>query len=113
MEIVEIYGRNPNSAPASIEKVRQELKDVVLKDAKTMVEAMIKESKEKANVPAMKFLFEMVGLFPAEKNADLAESDSLAQTLLSRLGFLDEKSDQGAVTKECAGSRASDGDAVE
>jgi len=113
MEIVQIDSKNASPAPAAIEKVRQELKRLVLEKAEVMVEAMIKEGSEKANVPAMKFLFEMAGLFPAEKNADLAESDSLAQTLLSRLGFLDEKSDEGAVTKECAGSRASDGDAVE
>jgi hypothetical protein len=68
---------------------------------------------EKANVPAMKFLFEMVGLFPAEKNEDLGESDSLAQMLLSRLGFVDEQSDQGAVTKEYAENKAIHRDAVE
>ncbi len=56
-----------------------------------MVRVLTTDAAIKGNLSAMKYLFEMVGLFPASgPQAGPQEQDCLARTLLERLGLEDE-----------------------
>jgi len=73
--------------------VRQKISDVVVKEAMAMVTTTIDQVKE-GHFQAMKYLFEMVGLFPATEEKSVPR-ESLAGTLLGRLGLLEDAEAQG------------------
>lgn len=77
-----------------------------------MVETTISEA-ESGHYAAMKYLFEMIGLYPATAQTEQSSPDSLAQTLLLRLGLPEESELETKVTKDYSGeSEAHGGDAV-
>jgi hypothetical protein len=79
-----------NGRPVDMELVRQKVRNVVGNGAVEMVKTSVEDAKRKGNIAAMKYLFEMTGLFPAPP--DLAENKpGLAETLLNRLGFGEEE----------------------
>jgi hypothetical protein len=72
--------------PVDLSAVREEIKNLVGNAATEMVQNGIEEA-NKGHYAAMKFLFELVGLYPAVEAAEQGEEEgSLANTLLSRLG---------------------------
>ena len=66
-----------------------------------LVESAIAEA-DKGHFTAMKYLFEMIGLYPATGRGETPEEDSLAKTLLQRLGLPEEPSHEHPETKERA-----------
>ncbi len=77
-----------------------------------MVWSTIEEA-NKGHYAAMKYLFEMIGLFPATGAEQAPEDNSLAKTLLRRLGFPEEPELSGEVTKDSPAPPAgAEGDAV-
>jgi hypothetical protein len=93
-------------------RIREEIKNQVGNAAESMVASGIEEA-NKGHYAAMRFLFELVGLYPAAEGAEegIAE-DGLAKTLFSRLGVLTDPPDP-MVTKECQATAAGGNDAVE
>jgi len=83
-----------------------------------MVESAIEEA-HKGHFGAMKYLFGIVGLYPAGEAETGQSENSLARTLLHRLGLPEEPELQGSmpqnqVTKESErDSTGKEGDAVE
>ena len=83
-----------------------------------MVESAIEEA-HKGHFGAMKYLFGIVGLYPAGEAETGQSENSLARTLLHRLGLPEEPELQGRmpgnqVTKESErDSTGKEGDAVE
>ena len=70
-------------------EVRKDLVRLVKDHARKMAEAVVGEG-EKGQVTPVKFLLEMAGIFPkpeAEVNAPDQREESLAETLLDRLGI--------------------------
>ena len=69
-------------------EVRQECSKLVKEDAKEVTAAVIEEAK-KGQLGPMKYLFEMANIFPGAEDGSQtsAEEDSLAETLLHRLGI--------------------------
>jgi len=93
--------------------VREQIRNLVGSRAVDMVESTIADA-EKGHYPAMKYLFEMVGLCPAEAPDGAIEEDSLAKILLRRLKLPEETNPGTEVTKECARDGVQPkGDAVE
>lgn len=72
--------------PAGLASLRQQITNLVVSEAMAMVTTTI-EQVNQGHFQAMKYLFEVVGLYPATAPED-APQDSLARTLLSRLGLL-------------------------
>ena len=62
----------------------------------------------------MKYLFEAIGLFPAPMQEETLPEDSLARTLLLRLGLPEEPMQESNTTQGCESESAAHvGDAVE
>ena len=74
--------------PADVAAVREEIDRLVRAHAIAMVESTIDEVKQ-GRYLAMRFLFEMTGIYPvpAAENSP-GQGETLAQTLLERLGLL-------------------------
>ncbi len=80
-------------------ELRRHIADIVGNGAIGMVETMI-DQVGKGHYLGMKYLFEMIGLYPATSTNDAAEEDSLAAVLLRRLGLPDEPIPEPGVTKD-------------
>lgn len=78
----------PETAAIDLVVLRREIVDVVAAHALAMVDTAIRQASE-GNYGAMKYLFEMAGLYPPTAGAVERRDDSLVQTLLSRLGLSD------------------------
>ena len=81
-------------------EIRQQITNLVGNGAVGMVETTIEEV-GKGHYLGMKYLFEMVGLYPATIDGDGAPvSDSMAATLLRRLGLPEAPMPEEKVTKD-------------
>ena len=82
-------------------ELREEITNLVGGEAVGMVNSTIHEA-DKGHYPAMKYLFEMVGLYPEAKQEEAPPGDdALAKTLLRRLALPPEESTaEEKVTKE-------------
>ena len=79
--------------------VRQQITDLVRNQAVPMVEITISEV-DKGHYAAMKYLFEMIGLYPAAAQEETQGEDSLARTLLRRLGLPEEPMLEAEIAKD-------------
>jgi hypothetical protein len=66
--------------------LRRQIADLVRAEALQMVEKTIDEV-HKGHYQALKYLFEMVGIFPASGDEDNSREKSLAEILLRHLGI--------------------------
>ena len=80
--------------------IRQQITDLVRDQAVPMVKITISEV-DKGHYSAMKYLFEMIGLYPAASQEETQGEDSLARTLLRRLGLPQEPMLEAEITKDC------------
>jgi hypothetical protein len=80
--------------------VRGQITNLVGNGALKMV-ATTMEEVNKGHYLAMKYLFEMVGLCPATTSEEAQQEDSLAKTLLRRLGLPEDSNLGTEVTSEC------------
>jgi hypothetical protein len=81
--------------PVEIAQVREQIKRLVGHQAPQMVRTMI-AGVEKGNYLAMKYLFEMVGIYPATIPAEPESQDSFAKILFRNLGIEDESNPEAA-----------------
>jgi len=97
----------------SFPELRKEITTLVKSSAVGMVTETIKQVNE-GHYAAMKYLFEMIGLFPAPPQEETAPEDSLARMLLLQLGLPDEPMPAAKVTQDRKlDSAAHAGDTVE
>jgi hypothetical protein len=83
--------------PAELDAVRLQITNLVGNRALEAVDQTIEHIK-RGNFQAMKYLFEMVGLFPATGPAEAAVPEgSLAKILLNYLGSPEEQTRKGGV----------------
>ena len=75
-------------APDLVE-LRQQITSLVSAQALQMVETTI-EQVQSGHYQALKYLFEMIGLYPATGPQEASQEDSLATTLLRHLGISEE-----------------------
>lgn len=69
-----------------IQKVRNVVTNMILKNSPDMAARVVQSVTEGGQVAALKYLWEMSGLFPFEAG-DNGERDSLAKILLTRMGL--------------------------
>jgi hypothetical protein len=93
-------GRKGAQKAVDLAAIRQQIANLVGNDAIGMVETTIEEV-GKGHYLGMKYLFELVGLYPATTGGDGAlVSDSMAATLLRRLGLPEAPLPEEKVTKD-------------
>lgn len=93
-------------------QIQEQITSLVSSHAVEMVDATIKQV-DQGHYLAMKYLFKMIGLYPATAPEEAAQEDSLAKILLQRLGLPEEISAVTVVTRECvADPGEQDSDAV-
>ena len=80
-----------SSKPADLATVREEIKNLIGNAASEMVENGIAEA-NKGHYAAMKFLFELAGLYPVPEGAEPEEQEGgLAKIFFNRLGMTEEE----------------------
>ena len=77
----------PTETGADLSKLRRKISELVARNAVSMVQNAIDAVNEGGQYQAMKYLFEMIGLFPASVSEGPAEQDSLTGVLLEALGI--------------------------
>ncbi|MGH9511921.1 MAG: hypothetical protein ACRD2U_07265 [Terriglobales bacterium] len=80
--------------PVDIDKIRERITNIVGNQAIGMVKNTVSQVKN-GQYLAMKYLFEMIGLFPAAASEHAGE-DSLAKILLEKFDIREEGSTDGA-----------------
>ena len=93
-------------------EIRRHIADIVGNGAVGMVETTI-DQVGKGHYLGMKYLFEMIGLYPAISPNDAAEEDSLAAVLLRRLGLPEAPIEKPGVTKDSGASAVAVEDSLE
>jgi hypothetical protein len=98
--------------PTDLAEIRRQIEELVGNGAVGMVEYTIEEVAN-GHYLGMKYLFEMIGLYPATLTNDAPAQDSLAAILLRRLGLADAPISEPGVTKDSGQQTASIGDDLE
>lgn len=83
---------------ANLDEVRRKIALRVANQAPKMVDAAINEVMKGEHQP-MKYLFEMIGLYP-EREVEKGGQDALAETLLRRLHFPEDSLKESEVEEE-------------
>jgi hypothetical protein len=79
--------RDPKAKTAEeVQKVRNSVTNLILNSSHDMAARVVQSVTEGGQVAALKYLWEMSGLFPYEAG-DNGERDSLAKILLERMGL--------------------------
>ena len=84
---------NSPAAATELAGLRRQITELVARNAVGMVQNAIDAVNEGGQYQALKYLFEIIGLFPAAANEDGAEDQSLTATLLRHLGIDDDSRD--------------------
>src|SRR5258708_29241658 len=82
-------------------EIRRQITDLVGNGAVGMVETTMEEV-GKGHYLGMKYLFELIGLYPGTSANDGPVEDSFAATLLRRLGIPESSTPDAGVTKDSA-----------
>jgi hypothetical protein len=98
--------------PVDLAEIRQQITNLVGNDAVSMVETTIEEV-GKGHYQGMKYLFELIGLYPATVTDEAPAQDSMAATLLRRLGLPESPMQEKRVTKDIKTRTAVSDDGLE
>jgi hypothetical protein len=97
-------------AAAALGELRSQITELVANNAVAMVQNAIDAVNEEGQYQAIKFLFEMIGLYPAVADDQSEVEDSLAKVLLQHLG-IDPQADWGPEPE--AGGQSGDNDPLQ
>jgi hypothetical protein len=94
--------RDPIPCDTDLSALRRRITELVARNAVAMVQQAIDAVKEEGQYQAIKYLFEMIGLYPAAGEDTSAAESSLAQTLLEQLGVVTTTGREEAAKKVTA-----------
>jgi hypothetical protein len=77
--------------PPDLTDLRQRITGLVAQNAVGMVQCAIDAVQEEGQYQAIKYLFEMIGLYPAAAGSEDVKPDSLTEILLKHMGLEDRK----------------------
>lgn len=77
----------PADPGEELSELRRKISELVAQNAVPMVQQAIDAVREQGQYQAIKYLFEMIGLYPAVAQDDSESQDSLAEVLLEQLGL--------------------------
>jgi hypothetical protein len=91
--------------PVDLAGVRRQITNLVGNQALSLVKTTIGEA-SKGHYAAMKYLFELIGLYPATGQETPQGEETLARTLLRRMGVPEDSPTAEGVTKDCGAEAA-------
>jgi hypothetical protein len=86
--------RRPPESDAALPELRRKITALVAQNAVAMVQCAIDGVMEEGQYQAIKYLFEMVGIYPATAGDDDAPEDTLSKVLLRHLGVEEQSRDE-------------------
>ena len=98
--------------PVDLAEIRRRITSLVENGAVGMVETTIEEVNN-GHYLGMKYLFELIGLYPAKSGDEAPAQDSMAATLLRRLGLPEPPMQEKEVTKDMETPTAVSDDGLE
>ena len=93
---------NQPRADANLPELRQRITDLVARNAVAMVQCAIDGVLEEGQYQAIKYLFEMIGIYPAASGEAETPEDGLSRILLRHLGADPEDAEHSAASGEDA-----------
>ena len=102
----------PAAKAIDLAEIRRQISDLVGNGAVGMVESTMEEV-GKGHYLGMKYLFEMIGLYPATSADDRPLEDSLAAILLRSLGLPQAPMPEAGVTEDSGGTASAREDVLE
>jgi hypothetical protein len=81
--------REEPGPPLELAALRRKITELVAQNAVPMVQQAIDAVREGGQYQTIKYLFEMIGLYPSVAEDESGAQDPLAQILLARLGLPD------------------------
>ena len=91
-----------------IQKVRNKVRNVIVDSSVEMATRVVQSVSESGQAAALKYLWEVSGLFRADGEAESGEPDSLAKILLERLGLKEEPPTHGTYPEGYVESESSE-----
>lgn len=96
-------GATKNCRAVDLAAVRQKVINLVGSNACAMVKTTTDEFKKTGNISTLKYLFEMIGLFPCPAGEEAnSQDDSLTAALFERLGAPKPNGGESEVTNDSA-----------
>ncbi len=86
--------KNSPGASPELGKLRGKITDLVARNAAAMVQSAIDGVMEEGQYQAIKYLFEMVGIYPVVAGQTEEPEDTLAKVLLQHLGVAVPEAEQ-------------------
>ena len=76
--------------PEELQNARNQVANVIVNASVDMTKRVVRSVSESGNVVALRFLWEIAGLFPASVPEGIENQESIAKSLIEKLGLYDE-----------------------
>jgi hypothetical protein len=77
-------------SPEELQDARNRVMNVIVNASVDMTKRVVRSVSEKGNVSALRFLWEIAGMFPSSASGDVEEQESVAKSLIEKLGLYEE-----------------------
>lgn len=97
--------------PEEIQKARNQVVNLIVDESVGMAERVVRTVSDAGNLSALKFLWEVAGMFPADEAADEESGGEDGNPLLEKLGLYEESSgDEGDAPADVESRESQDAD---
>jgi hypothetical protein len=76
--------------PDELQNARNRVTNVIVHASVDMTKRVVRSVNERGSVLALRFLWEIAGMFPASGAAGIEEQESVAKSLIEKLGLCEE-----------------------
>jgi nitrogenase molybdenum-iron protein alpha/beta subunit len=76
--------------PEELQDARNRVINVIVDSSVDMTKGAVRSVNEKGNISALRFLWEIAGMFPTSASDDVEEQESVAKSLIKNLGLYEE-----------------------
>jgi hypothetical protein len=77
-------------SPEELQDARNRVINVIVNASVDMTKRVVRSVNEKGNVSALRFLWEIAGMFPTSASGNVEEQESVAKSLIEKLGLYEE-----------------------
>jgi nitrogenase molybdenum-iron protein alpha/beta subunit len=76
--------------PEELQDARNRVINVIVDSSVDMTKRVVRSVDEKGSVSALRFLWEVAGMFPTSASGDAGEQESVAKSLIEKLGLYED-----------------------